>query len=82
MELYDKWKLSKDGPYESEEIVFIDAKIKSIVKYLNDNPNASMTKFALLNACLALMMEPELGNISQTKIEKELGNLRKGALVG
>jgi hypothetical protein len=81
MELYDKWKLSKDGCYESKEIIFIDAKIKSIVKYLNDNPNASMTKFALLNACLALMMEPELGNISQTKIEKELGNLRQGALV-
>ena len=82
IELRDKWNLSKDGCYESEEIIFIDASIQEIVKYLNEHPNDSMTKFALLNACLALMMEPELGNISQTKIEKELGNLRKGALVG
>lgn len=81
MDIWKSWELSKDGRYESEEIIFIDANIKSIVDYLNNTPNVTITKFALLNVCLALMLEPELGQISQTKIEKELGRLRLDALV-
>lgn len=69
------WELSKDGRYENKGIHFVDANIKSVVKYLNDNPDVCMTKFALLNVCLALMFEPELNYVKQDKIDKELSKI-------
>ena len=72
------WEFAaKDGHYENKEIVFINATIKSIVKYLNDHKDISMTKFALLNVCIALMIEY---NISQDEIDRELKKLRPNAL--
>ena len=74
------WELSKDGRYENKEIVFVDANINSVVKYLNDNPGVTITKFALLNICVSLMMESELGRISQRTIESALKKLRLNAI--
>ena len=75
------WQLSKDGRYENRKLVFIDADISSIVKYLNTHTEEKMTKFALLNVCLALMEEKDLFlNSSQKRIEHELKGLRPDAL--
>ena len=74
------WNTSKDGQYESDGIVFIDADIASIIDFLNNNPNVSMTKFCFLNVCYALMNEPILGRISLNRIDKELKRLRPNAL--
>lgn len=76
------WMFSKDGRYENRRLVAINADLRSIVDYMNEHPNATMTKFALLNVCLALMKEDILGSISKEKIDKELKRLRKDALVG
>ena len=40
-----------------------------------------MTKFALLNACLALMMEKEKGEVTQEEIDRALKRLRPHSLV-
>ena len=77
-----EWVFSKDGRYENRRLVAINADLRSIVDYMNKNPHATMTKFALLNVCLALMKEDILGSISKEKINKELKRLRKDALVG
>ncbi len=79
-EIRTAWELSKDGRYENKEIVFIDANINSVVKYLNDNPGVVITKFALLNICVSIMMENELGRVSQHTIEVALKKLRKNAI--
>lgn len=79
-EIESNWHLSKDGHYESEELVFIDADIVSIVNYLNENTDVVMTKFAMLNVCIALMKEHQFG-WSLSKIEKELKKLRPDALL-
>lgn len=75
------WETSKDGHYENEELVFIKADIDSIVKFINNHKTVTMTKFALLNVCLALMNESILGEIKQERIEKELKKLRIDALL-
>lgn len=74
------WEISKDGHYENKDIIFINANIESIVQFLNTHPKASMTKFSLLNVCIALMNESILGRVSPKHIEKELKKLRLGAL--
>ena len=74
------WELSKDGHYESEELVFVKANIKSIVDYLNSHSITTITRAALLNACLALMLEPVLGRVSQKQIDKALNELRSNAI--
>lgn len=79
-EIKSLWPLSKDGPYESKELVLIDADLVSIVNYLNENTDAVMTKFAMLNVCIALMKEHQFG-WSLSKIEKELKKLRPDALL-
>lgn len=80
-DIENAWPFSRDGHYENKKLVFIDADIRSIVNYLNKNPQSSMTKFALLNVCLTLMIEEEF-HVSQKEIDKELKKLRPNALVG
>ena len=58
----------------------IDANIKSVVDYLNNNPQSTMTKFALLNVCVALMTE-QIFNVGQKEIDRELKRLRPSAIV-
>lgn len=80
-EIKNAWQRSKDGPYESSELLFIEANINSIVDFINKNIEVSMTKFALLNACLALMMEKEEGEVTQEEIDRALKRLRPHSLV-
>lgn len=79
-DVMDDWTFSKDGRYENTRLVFIDANIKSVVDYLNNNTQSTMTKFALLNVCVALMTE-QIFNVGQKEIDRELKKLRPNAIV-